>query len=95
MVLAAIALSAAAFGPSPASAQMCYSAAQTRAAVQSGQVLPLSSLIGQVHAVAPGQIVSTQLCVVGGHYEYLLSVLVGGQVHQVRMDATTGNPISY
>jgi uncharacterized membrane protein YkoI len=56
--------------------------------------LPLSSLIGQIQAVAPGQIVSSQLCMVGGRYVYLVSVLVGGQVHQLRVDAASGG-ISY
>jgi uncharacterized membrane protein YkoI len=95
-LLLAIGLSTAAavVGPSPASAQTCYSAAETRAVVQSGQILPLSSLIGQIQAVAPGQIVSSQLCMVGGRYVYLVSVLVGGQVHQLRVDAASGG-ISY
>jgi uncharacterized membrane protein YkoI len=79
-----------AVGPAPALAQSCYSTQQARSVVQDGQVLPLSSLLGQVQAVAPGEIVSSQLCQVGGRYVYLLSVLVGGQVQEVRVDAATG-----
>ena len=88
--LVAIALAAAAVASSPAAAQSCYSTQQARAAVQSGQILPLSSLIGQIQAVAPGQIVSSQLCMVGGQYIYLVSVLVGGQVQQLQVNATSG-----
>jgi uncharacterized membrane protein YkoI len=80
-------------GPSPVMAQSCYSTDQARSAVQAGQVQPLSNLVGQIQAVAPGQIVSSQLCNVGGRWVYLVSVLVGGQVRQVQVDAATGSLI--
>jgi len=87
-------LAAAGLGPSPASAQACYSTAQARAAVQAGEVQSLSSLIGAVYAAVPGQIVSSQLCNISGHNVYLVDVLSNGRVVQVRVDAATGR-VSY
>jgi uncharacterized membrane protein YkoI len=87
-------LAAAGFPPSPASAQTCYSTAQARAAVQAGQVMSLSSLIGAISAAVPGQIVSSQLCNINGHDVYLVGVLSNGRVVQVRVDAATGR-VSY
>ena len=77
-------------GPSPAAAQSCYSTEQARASVQSRQVQPLSNLIPQIQAVAPGQIVSSQLCLVDSRLIYMVSVLVGGVVRLVQVDALTG-----
>jgi uncharacterized membrane protein YkoI len=88
--LALLAAGPADFGPSPAAAQTCYSTEQARASVQSRQVQPLSSLIAQVQAVAPGQIVSSQLCLVNGRFVYMVSVLVGGAVRLVQVDAVSG-----
>ena len=97
LALALLAAGPADFGPSPVKAQLlaqtCYSTDQARTFAQSGQVQPLSNLIPRVQAVAPGQIVASQLCNIGGRLVYLVSVLVGGQVLQVQVDAATGSVI--
>ncbi len=85
---------AAGLGPSPASAQACYSTQQARAAVQAGQAQSLSSLLGAIYAVVPGQMVSSQLCNINGHLVYLVGVLSNGRVVQVSVDAATGR-VSY
>jgi hypothetical protein len=74
----------------PASAEQCYSAAETRAMVQQGQAMPLSGVLGQIRAV--GQIVSSDamLCNMGGRLVYLIDVLKDGQVIHVQVDATSG-----
>jgi hypothetical protein len=84
-------LAAMAAGPSPAAAQTCYSAAQTRAAVQSGQVQPLSAFLGeirgQVDQVLGG---GAQLCMVNGRLKYGVQVLVQGRATTLWVDAQTG-----
>jgi len=85
----------AAAGASPAAAQGCYSAGEARAAVQSGQVVSLSSVIGQIKATTGGEVLSSpRLCNVGGRLVYFLNVLIAGQVHQVQVDGPSGS-ISY
>jgi uncharacterized membrane protein YkoI len=71
----------------------CLSAAQTRAAVQNGQVAPLGQILAGVRAAAPGKIVSTpQLCQFGGQYVYQVTVLKGnGQVTRLTVDAASGS----
>ncbi len=86
---------AVAAGSSPAAAQGCYSAGQIRAAVQAGQVVSLSSVIGQVKAMTGGEVLSSpQLCNIGGRLVYILNVLIGGQVRHVQVDGASGS-ISY
>jgi uncharacterized membrane protein YkoI len=88
IMLAAFLLGAA---PSAASAQACYTDAQIRAAIQSGQAQPLSSLLAAIRArFAGGQVVSSRLCPSGGRLSYFVSVLVGGRVQEVRLDAASG-----
>jgi uncharacterized membrane protein YkoI len=69
----------------------CLSDAQTRAAIQAGQARPLSSFIGQIQARMGGQVAGgARLCSVGGRLAYLVTILVGGQVREVRVDAMSG-----
>jgi hypothetical protein len=64
---------------------------EARAAVQSGQVVPLSSVLGQIRQAAGGQIVSTPtLCKLGGRLVYSLDVLSGGAITHMQVDAQTG-----
>jgi uncharacterized membrane protein YkoI len=88
-ILAAFLLAAA---PSGAAAQgACYSDAQIRTAIQAGQAKPLSSLLTAIRArFAGGQVVSSRLCPNGARLAYYVSVLVGGRVQEVRLDAATG-----
>ena len=81
-----------AFLPLPAAAQGggCYSDQQIRSAVQQGQAVPLSNLIGQIQARFGGQIVSSRLCSNGGRLAYFVTLLVGGQVREIRVDAISG-----
>jgi hypothetical protein len=74
----------------PAMADQCYSAGQTRQMVQEGQAMALSGLLGQIKAI--GQIVSSDamLCNVGGRLVYLIDVLKDGQVIHVQVDAASG-----
>ncbi len=76
----------------PAGAQVagCYSDAQIRTAVQSGQVVSLSTLLSLIQARVGGQVVSSRLCVVNGRPTYLVNMLTGGQVREVRVDAANG-----
>jgi hypothetical protein len=69
----------------------CLSPGEARAAVQSGQVVPLSSVLGQIRQAAGGQIVSTPtLCNLGGRLVYSLDVLSGGAITHMQVDAQTG-----
>lgn len=75
-----------------ASAASCYSQQQVRQAVQTGQVIQLSSVLNQIRAAVPGQIVSQpMLCDMGGRMVYLVDVLSGGAVTHVQIDAQTGS----
>jgi hypothetical protein len=76
----------------PASAQGgCYSDAQARAAVQSGQARPLSNFLAALQARYGGQVTgSPQLCQGGGGLSYLVTLIVRGKVLQVRVNALTG-----
>lgn len=69
----------------------CLSRGEARAAVQSGQVVPLSSVLGQIRGSMNGDIVSTpSLCNQGGRLIYFLDVLVGGRVVRLQVDGQTG-----
>ncbi|QFT33135.1 hypothetical protein K1718_19975 [Roseibium porphyridii] len=67
----------------PASAA-CLSQAQARDAVASGKAAPLGAVAGR----AGGEIVKAQLCQQGGGYVYKLSVLKGGKVTTVTVNAS-------
>lgn len=85
----------ASLGTGPALAQACLSQSDTRAAVESGQVIALSSVLGQIRDSVGGEILSSPaLCTVGGRLVYLVNVLVNGQVTRLQIDAQTG-AISY
>ncbi|MFD1694831.1 PepSY domain-containing protein [Roseibium aestuarii] len=68
---------------SPAAAQ-CLSQDQARQAVASGQAAPLGSLKGQIG----GEIVKAELCIEGGQYVYRVSVVSGGAVRTVVINAS-------
>jgi len=76
----------------PASAQgACYSDAQARAAVQSGQARPISNFLAAIQGRYGGQVTgSPQLCQTGGGLAYLVTLIVRGQVMQIRVNALTG-----
>ena len=76
--------------PAAAQAGGCYSDQQIRGAVQQGQAVPLSNLIGQIQARFGGQVVSSRLCNMGGRLAYFVTLLVGGQVREIRVDAVSG-----
>jgi hypothetical protein len=87
-------VSVSSFGPaSSAYADGCLSPGQAREAAQSGQIMPLSRIIGQIRAAANGEILPPpQLCNIGGHFVYLVNVLTrGGQVTRLTVDASSGN----
>lgn len=62
----------------------CLSQSQAREAVASGKAAPLGSVAGR----AGGEIVKAQLCQQGGGYVYVLSVLKGGKVTKVTVNAS-------
>lgn len=62
----------------------CLSQGQARQVVASGQAAPLGAVAGQ----AGGEIVKAQLCQQGGGYVYVLSVLKGGKVTTVTVNAS-------
>ena len=67
----------------------CLSAGDARSAALSGQVVPLSSVLGQIRR--NGQIVSPpSLCNIGGRLIYFLDVLVGNRVIHLQVDGQTG-----
>jgi uncharacterized membrane protein YkoI len=80
-----------------ANAQGCLSTSEARQAVTNGKVLALSRVIGQVRSVAGGEVLpSPKLCLINGHYMYLINVLTGGgQVMNVMVDAASGSIVSY
>jgi hypothetical protein len=83
----------AALAGTPAAAQGggCFSDVQTRNAIASGQAQPLSNFIGQIQARFGGQVAGgARLCPVGGRLFYFVTMLVGGQVREVRVDAQSG-----
>ena len=82
------------FGPaSSAHADGCLSPSQARTVAQSGEIVPLSRVIGQIRAAANGEILPPpQLCNIGGRYVYLVNVLTrDGQVTRLTVDASSGN----
>ncbi|MBN8996493.1 MAG: PepSY domain-containing protein [Rhizobiales bacterium] len=70
----------------------CLSPNQARAAAQQGQVMPMSSLIGNIKSAAGGEILPpAQLCKNGGRYVYVVNVLqANGQVKKITVDAASG-----
>ena len=82
----------AAAADAPASAQGgCYSETQARAAIQSGQARPLSNFLAAIQGRYGGQVTgSPQLCQSGGGLAYLVTLIVRGQVMQIRVNALTG-----
>jgi len=91
LLLAALLWPATVVVAAPAAAQAgCYSDQQIRGAVQQGQAVPLSNLIGQIQARFGGQVVSSRLCSNGGRLAYFVTLLVGGQVREIRIDAISG-----
>jgi uncharacterized membrane protein YkoI len=63
--------------------------------VASGQAIQLSSVLAQIRAAVPGQIVTEpMLCDMGGRLVYQVDVLHQGTVTHVQIDAQTGS-ISY
>jgi hypothetical protein len=76
--------------PRPA-APGCLSPGEARAMAQSGQVVPLGSVLGQIRQTGGGQIVSPPaLCNMGGRMIHFLDVLVGGRVIRMQVDGQTG-----
>ncbi len=92
LLLALTLWAAAAVTPAPALAQgACYSDAQTRAAVQSGQARPLSNFLAALESRYGGQVTgNAQLCPGGAGLTYLVTLIVRGKVMQVRVNALTG-----
>ena len=85
------ALAAAVHGGSggPVFADSCYGGQQIRQMVQQGQIIALSSVIGQINAI--GQPVSSpELCGSGDAMYYQVDVVKGGAVVHLRVDARSG-----
>ena len=78
-----------------AHADGCLTPGEARAVAQSGEIVPLSRVIGQIRAAANGEILPPpQLCSVNGRYIYLVNVLTrDGQVTRLTVDASSGNII--
>jgi hypothetical protein len=76
----------------PAAAQAgCYSDAQVRSAIASGQARPLSNFLAAIQARFGGQVTGNpQLCPGPGGLVYLVTLIVHGQVTTVRVNALTG-----
>jgi hypothetical protein len=68
----------------------CLSRPEARAALQSGQVVSLAQISGQIAAAIGGRIIQAELCRDGSGYYYEVYVQVGGSVRRFRVDAATG-----
>ncbi len=68
----------------------CLSRSEARAALQSGQVVSLAQIRGQIAAAVGGSIIGAELCRDGSGYYYEVTVQVGGSVRRFRVDAATG-----
>jgi Peptidase propeptide and YPEB domain len=74
----------------------CLTSNEARAAVQSGQAVSLSQILGRIRSAAGGEIVPPpQLCNQGGQLVYIVNVLSGGQVTKLTVDAKTGNILGH
>ncbi len=68
---------------------------RARDAVRSGQVRPLSQILGSVRGQVPGELLDAQLGTSGGRAVYQLRFLdAAGTVRRVTVDANTGQVIS-
>lgn len=68
---------------------------RARDAVRSGQVQPLSQILGRVRGQVPGELLDAQLSTSGGRAVYRLRMLdAAGTVRQVTVDANTGQVLS-
>jgi len=73
----------------------CLSSGEARAAVQSGQAISLSQILGRIRSAAGGEIVPPpQLCDQGGRLVYIVNVLSGGKVTKLTVDARSGSILS-
>ena len=77
----------------PALADGCFSAKETRSAVQSGQAVSLSRMVKRIQQETGGEILPTpQLCDRGGRLVYMVRVLrPDGSVQALTVDAASGN----
>lgn len=75
----------------------CLSAADARAAVQSGQAVALSRMLKTIRATVGGEILPPpQLCNAGGRLVYYVNVLTkNGKVARVTVDAASGSILGY
>lgn len=64
---------------------------RARAAVQSGQALPLATLLQQLQRSHPGEVLEVELERQGGRWVYELKLLQpGGRLLKLELDAATG-----
>lgn len=82
-------------GDMTAQAASCLSARDARAAVQSGEAMSLSKMLGRIRSAAGGEIVPPpKLCRQGSSLVYVVNVLSpDGQVTKVTVDAASGSII--
>lgn len=87
---AVLALALLAAGPAPAGDDR-RDHERARAAVQSGQVLPLGTLLQQLQRTHPGQVLEVELERDSGRWVYELKLLQpGGRLLKLELDAATG-----
>lgn len=64
---------------------------RARAALQSGQVLPLRALLEKLETTHPGQVLEVELEQDHGAWIYEVKLLqAGGRLNKLKVDATTG-----
>jgi len=81
----------ASLGPTAALAQGCLSPGEARAAVQRGDAVSLSAILGQIEANGGQILPPPQLCSRGGRLVYIVNVLGrGGRVKRLVVDAASG-----
>lgn len=79
----------------PALAQSCLSASQTRNAIYSGEVISLSRVSSAVRARGYSEISSANICQSGGRYVYtVIASTASGASARITVDAATGSILS-
>ena len=92
LLLAALAVS---FAPASAQAQSCLSAAQTRTAIASGEIVQLSQIVAAAQARGYTQIGSALVCGSQGAYLYeVVASAANGRSARLTFNAASGALVS-
>jgi uncharacterized membrane protein YkoI len=68
----------------------CLSRSEARTVLESGQVVSLAQIRGQIAAAVGGSIIGAELCQDGSGYYYEVTVQIGNSIRRLRVDGATG-----